>query len=157
VAHVGPVWFEGACVAKRIYVGNLPYSVDNQQLASLFGEYGQVTDATVITDRDSGQSKGFGFVEMANDAEAFNAISQLNGSQMGNRTLRVNEAQPRVERQGGGRGYGRDSYGGGGYGGGGRSGGRRDDYRGERSWGSYDTGYDAGSQRSGGRRNERSW
>jgi cold-inducible RNA-binding protein len=148
-------------VAKRIYVGNLPYGVDNQQLANLFSEYGQVVEATVITDRDSGQSKGFGFVQMAVDAEALNAIAQLNGTQLGNRTLRVNEAQPRVERSGGGgRGYGRDSYGGAGrydsrgdeY--------RGDEYRGDRSFGSYDSGYDAGSY--GGdsgshRRRERSW
>lgn len=151
-------------MAKRIYVGNLPYTVDNQQLASLFGEYGEVIEATVITDRDTGQSKGFGFVQMAVDAEAMNAINQLNGSQLGNRTIRVNEAQPRVERSGGGggRGYGRGDggggyggggggYGGGGYGGGGRREGRRDQSRGgDRSWGSYDSGYDAG-------RRERSW
>ena len=62
-------------MAKRIYVGNLPYSVDSQQLAEVFGEYGQVEEAVVVTDRDSGQSKGFGFVQMAVDAEALNARS----------------------------------------------------------------------------------
>ena len=117
-------------MAKRIYVGNLPYTMDNQQLAALFGEYGQVDEATVITDRDSGQSKGFGFVQMAVDAEALNAIAQLNGAQVGNRTLRVNEAQPRADRSGGGggRGYGRDSYGSG------RYDRRNDEYRSDRTW-----------------------
>ena len=150
-------YVQGAYVAKRIYVGNLPYGVDNQQLANLFSEYGQVVEATVITDRDSGQSKGFGFVQMAVDAEALNAIAQLNGTQLGNRTLRVNEAQPRVERSGGGGGRGgyggRDSYGGSG-----RYDSRSDEYRSDRSFGSYDSGYDAGSY--GGesrRRRERSW
>jgi RNA recognition motif-containing protein len=134
-------------VAKRIYVGNLPYDVDNQQLAEIFSRFGQVVEATVITDRDSGQSKGFGFVQMAQDDEALTAIAQLNGSQLGNRTLRVNEAQPRVERSGGGgRGYGRDSYGG------------HDDYRGG-SYNAYNSGYDAGSygDDGGSRRRERSW
>jgi RNA recognition motif-containing protein len=140
-------------VAKRIYVGNLPYGVDNQQLANLFSEFGQVVEATVITDRESGQSKGFGFVQMAVDSEALNAISQLNGTQLGNRTLRVNEAQPRVERSGGGgRGYGRDSYGGG------RYDSRGDEYRSERSFGSYTSGYDAGAYGGENRlRRERSW
>jgi RNA recognition motif-containing protein len=138
-------------VAKRIYVGNLPYGVDNQQLAEVFSRFGQVVEATVITDRDSGQSKGFGFVQMANDDEALTAITQLNGTVLGNRTLRVNEAQPRVERSGGGggRGYGRDSYGGG-YGG-------HDDYRGG-SYNAYGGGYDGDSYGDGGsRRRERSW
>jgi RNA recognition motif-containing protein len=132
-------------VAKRIYVGNLPYGVDNQQLAEVFSRFGQVVEATVITDRDSGQSKGFGFVQMSQDDEAMAAIAQLNGSQLGNRTLRVNEAQPRVERSGGG--YGR----GGGYGG-------HDDYRGG-SYNAYSSGYDAGSygDDGGSRRRERSW
>jgi RNA recognition motif-containing protein len=139
-------------VAKRIYVGNLPYSVDDQQLASLFGEYGEVIESTVITDRDSGQSKGFGFVQMAVDAEALTAINQLNGAQLGNRTLRVNEAQPRVERSGGGGrsqggrgGYGRDNYGRDSYGSG-RRGGQGDEYRGDRPWGPREDGYEFGSR-----------
>jgi RNA recognition motif-containing protein len=159
--------FEGALVAKRIYVGNLPYGVDNQQLASLFGEFGEVTEAAVIIDRDTGQSKGFGFVQMPVDAEAMNAIAQLNGTQMGNRTIRVNEAQARTERGGGGYDSGR----GGGYGsGGGRSGGydsgRGGGYgsgggRGGRGGGGWDAsssrGY--GQQWSGDdrRRDDRSW
>lgn len=132
-------------MAKRIYVGNLPYSVDNQQLAEIFGEYGQVEEAVVVTDRDSGQSKGFGFVQMAVDAEALNAIAQLNGTQLGNRTLRVNEAQPRTDRPsygggGGGRYSGRNSggYGGGGYGGGGYGG---YEARGDRSRDGHEGGY----------------
>lgn len=148
-------------MAKRIYVGNLPYSVDDQQLASLFGEYGEVIEATVITDRDSGQSKGFGFVQMSVDAEALTAINQLNGAQLGNRTLRVNEAQPRVERSGGGGGRsqgGRGGYGGrDSYGSGRRGGGRGDEYRGERPWGGREDGYEFGSRRGDAGNRERSW
>jgi RNA recognition motif-containing protein len=103
-------------VAKRIYVGGLPYSVDETQLESLFGQYGQVTEASIISDRFTGQSRGFGFVAMENDDDAQKAISALNGTELGGRTLTVNEAK---EREAGGRGGG----GGGGYGGGG--GGRR--------------------------------
>ncbi len=145
-------------MAKRIYVGNLPYTVDGQQLASLFGEYGEVIEATVITDRDSGQSKGFGFVQMADDNEALNAISQLNGSQLGNRTIRVNEAQPRVERAGGGGGGGRGGYGRESRGG--RYDNRGSEYRGDRSWGTYESGYDSGSRwadSNGRQRRERQW
>ena len=140
-------------MAKRIYVGNLPYTVDSGQLASLFGEYGQVVEATVITDRDTGQSKGFGFVQMADDGEALQAISRLDGSQLGNRTIRVNEAQPRTDRAGGGGRGGRDTRGGSRYGSNGGD-------RGDRSWGSYDTGYDAGSRWNEGgssRRRDRGW
>lgn len=146
-------------MAKRIYVGNLPYDTDNQQLGELFGQYGQVIEATVITDRDTGQSKGFGFVQMAGDAEALNAIAQLNGAQFGNRTLRVNEAQPRAERSGGG-GRSRDGYGSGGGYGGGYGGGRGGDYRGDRSWGYQEPGYESssrGDDNGGRRRRERSW
>lgn len=151
VAQLGQYVSEGAYVAKRIYVGNLPYSVDSQQLGELFSEYGQVEEAIVVTDRDTGQSKGFGFVQMSVDAEALNAVAQLNGTQMGNRTLRVNEAQPRTDRQGGGGGGGRYSgrggggYGGGGYGGGGYGGGY-DARGGDRSRGGYDTGYQSRSR-----------
>ena len=99
-------------MATRIYVGNLPYTVGNEQLAQIFSAYGDVTEATVVMDRDSGQSKGFGFVEMAEDA-AHTAIASLNGTTLDNRTLRVSEAQPRQERPaGGGRSGRRDSYGG---------------------------------------------
>jgi RNA recognition motif-containing protein len=110
-------------VATRIYVGNLPYTADNAQLEQLFAAFGEVLEAAVIMDRDTGRSKGFGFVQMANDNEAHNAIQALNGTMFGNRTIRVNEAQPRAEGGGGGRGGyggGRGGYGdrggGGGYG-----------------------------------------
>ena len=100
-------------MATRIYVGNLPYTVGNEQLAQIFSAYGEVIQATVVMDRDSGQSKGFGFAEMA-DTAARAAIASLNGTTLDNRTLRVSEAQPRQERSGGGgRGGRRDSYGGG--------------------------------------------
>ncbi|HEX6542209.1 MAG TPA: RNA-binding protein [Ktedonobacterales bacterium] len=101
-------------MAIRIYVGNLPYSIGNEQLAQVFRAYGDVIEASVVTDRDSGQSKGFGFVEMSDDEAARNAIASLNGTTLDNRTIRVNEAQPRAERSGGSRsggGYGnRGSY-----------------------------------------------
>jgi RNA recognition motif-containing protein len=111
-------------VAKRIYVGSLPYSVDERQLEAMFAQYGQVTDTQVITDRYTGQAKGFAFVEMASDEEASKAIAALNGSEMGGRTLTVNEARERTSGGGGGGGYG-GGGGGGGYGGGGGGGGGR--------------------------------
>jgi cold-inducible RNA-binding protein len=89
----------------RIYVGGLPYSTNSQGLRSLFAEKGEVTDATVVEDRSTGQSKGFGFVEMPNASEAQGAINQLNGQSMGGRSLSVNEARPREDsgsRGGGG-------------------------------------------------------
>ena len=103
-------------MGTRIYVGNLPYSADDAQLQQMFTQYGTVVDARVITDRNTGQSKGFGFVEMSTEEEARAAIAGLNGTMMGNRPLRLDEAAERPA--GGGR-----SGGGGGYGGGGRSGG----------------------------------
>lgn len=103
-------------MATRIYVGNLPYNADNQQLIDLFGAFGEVVEASVVMDRDTGQSKGFGFVQMATDDAARNAIQSLNGTMLGNRTIRVNEAQPRPERGSGGYrssgGFGRESQGG---------------------------------------------
>jgi RNA recognition motif-containing protein len=151
-------------VATRIYVGNLPYSADDQQLAQLFGAFGDVVEATVVIDRATGQSKGFGFVQMADDDAARNAIAGLNGTLLGNRSIRVNEAQPRPERSGGRGGYGGGYGGGGGYGdrGGGYGGGggygdrggygggggysdrprRRDDY------GDRGGGYGGGSRRN---------
>jgi len=86
-------------MAKRIYVGSLPYSTNDQELNEVFSAYGVVTDAKVITDRGDGRSKGFGFVEMANDEEAEAAITALNGSPLGNRTLTVNEARPMEPRK----------------------------------------------------------
>src|SRR5580692_4995121 len=110
-------------MAKRIYVGGLPYSATEEDLENLFASAGTVKEATIVTDRYTGQAKGFGFVEMENDAEAESAINSLNGTQMGGRTLTVNEAKPREERPrggGGGGGYGGGGgRGGGGYGGGG--------------------------------------
>lgn len=99
----------------RIYVGGISYSSNNDSLRRLFETVGTVTDANIVEDRYSGQSKGFGFVEMPNDAEATAAIAKFNGYQLDGRSLTVNEAKPREDRGGGG---GR-SGGGGGYGGGG--------------------------------------
>src|SRR5256714_7343695 len=115
-------------MGKKLYVGNLSYTVDSSELEQLFGQHGTVESAQIISDRDTGRSKGFGFVEMANDAEAQAAIAALNGQDHGGRALTVNEARPKENRAGGGfgggGGGGRGGYGGGG-GGGGRGGGRR--------------------------------
>ena len=109
----------------RIYVGGLPYSTNNEGLRRLFAQAGEVTEASVVEDRFSGQSKGFGFVDMPNDTEAKDAIAKFDGYTLEGRPLTVNEAKPREERGGGGYGGGGGrSGGGGGYGGGGgRSGG----------------------------------
>jgi len=115
-------------MGKKLYVGNLSYGVNDSTLAQLFEPHGTVQSAQVIMDRDTGRSKGFGFVEMGSDAEAQAAIAALNGKDMEGRSLTVNEARPREERGGGGgggRGHGGGGGGGrGGYGGGG-GGGRR--------------------------------
>ena len=87
----------------RLYVGGLPYQTTEQDLIDLFDQFGQVIQATVITDRETGRSKGFGFVELSNDQEAQSAIAQLNGTLLGNRTITVNEARERQAT--GGRGY----------------------------------------------------
>jgi RNA recognition motif-containing protein len=110
-------------MGKKLYVGNLSYDVDSSALEQMFGAHGTVESAQVIADRDTGRSKGFGFVEMSSDAEAQAAIAALNGQEQGGRTLTVNEAKPREDRPhgGGGGGGGRGGYGGGG-GGGGRGG-----------------------------------
>src|SRR6266702_4138399 len=79
----------------RLYVGGLPYQTIEQDLIDLFGQVGQVTEATVITDRDTGRSKGFGFVEMSNNQEAQSAIDRLNGTTLGDRTITVNQARER--------------------------------------------------------------
>lgn len=102
-------------MGKKLYVGNLGYNVSSSDLENLFAEFGTVDSAQVIEDRETGRSKGFGFVEMGSDQEAQAAAQGLNGKDHGGRPLTVNEARPREEREGGGRG-GR----GGGYGGGGR-------------------------------------
>jgi RNA recognition motif-containing protein len=112
-------------MGKKLYVGNLGYSVSSSTLQQLFAAHGTVASAEVITDRSTGQSKGFGFVEMSSDAEAQAAIAALNGKEHDGRMLTVNEAKPREERGGGGHGFGggRGRFGGGG-GGGGRGGDR---------------------------------
>ena len=111
-------------MGKKLYVGNLSYSMTSSDLEQLFGQYGTVTSAQVIQDRETGRSKGFGFVEMGSDAEAQAAIQGLNEQQHQGRPLAVNEARPREERGGGGGGGGRGGRGGGGgYGGGGGGGG----------------------------------
>lgn len=110
-------------MGKKLYVGNLGYSVSSSDLERLFSSFGTVESAQVIEDRESGRSKGFGFVEMGSDEEAQAAIRGLNGQEHDGRPLTVNEARPREERGGGGGRGGRGGYGGGG-GGGGRRGGR---------------------------------
>ncbi|MGZ3664156.1 MAG: RNA recognition motif domain-containing protein [Ktedonobacterales bacterium] len=85
-------------MATRIYVGNLPYSATSEQLTDLFSAFGEVSEATVITDRDTGRAKGFGFVQMTQDDAARTAIAQLDGTTLDNRAIRVNEAQARTER-----------------------------------------------------------
>ncbi len=107
-------------MGKKLYVGNLSYDVSSSDLEALLAPHGTVLSAEVISDRSTGQSKGFGFVEMNSDTEAQAAISALDGQQHGGRALKVNEAKPRESRGGGGGGRG-------GYGGGG-GGGRRDRY-----------------------------
>ena len=120
-------------MGNKLYVGNLPYTVRDEDLQQSFGQFGSVTSAKVMMERDTGRSKGFGFVEMGNDAEAQAAIAGMNGQSLGGRSITVNEARPMEARPprtggfgGGGGGYGGgDRSGGGGYGGGGgdRSGG----------------------------------
>lgn len=99
-------------MGKKLYVGNLPYAVTDSVLEQLFSEHGAVQSAQVIMDRETGRSKGFGFVEMSSDAEAEAAINALNGVEREGRALTVNEARPKAEGGGGGRGRG--DYGGGG-------------------------------------------
>lgn len=109
---------------KNIFVGNLDFNTSEDELRNLFGTYGQVDRVSIMTDRDTGRSRGFGFVEMASAEDGEKAIAALNGTQVGGRTLNVNEARPKVERGGGGSGGGgRDRGGrGGGHGGGGGGG-----------------------------------
>lgn len=109
-------------MSKKLYVGNLAYSVGKNDLEQMFAPYGKVDSAQVITDRDSGSSKGFGFVEMGSDQEAQAAIAALNGKSVDGRNLIVNEARPQEPRSGGGGGGygGRGGGGGGGFGRGGK-------------------------------------
>ena len=113
---------------KTIFVGNLSFSTTEDELRQMFEAHGQVDRVSIMTDRDTGRSRGFGFVEMASNEDGEKAITALNGSQTGGRTLNVNEARPKTERSGGGGGGGggRDRGERGGRGGGG--GGRRDRY-----------------------------
>ena len=118
-------------MGNKLYVGNLPYSVRDNDLEQAFSQFGSVTSAKVMMERDTGRSKGFGFVEMGSDAEAQAAISGMNGQSLGGRSVVVNEARPMENRPrsggyGGGGGGGYGGGGGGGYGGGGGGGGRRE-------------------------------
>ena len=112
-------------MGKKLYVGNLSYEVSSSDLEKMLSEHGTVESAEVISDRTTGQSKGFGFVEMGSESEAQAAISALNGQDHGGRALTVSEARPREPRGGGGGGGGRGGFGGGGGGGRGGGGGGR--------------------------------
>ena len=125
-------------MGNKLYVGNLPYTVRDEDLQQSFGEFGSITSAKVMMERDTGRSKGFGFVEMGSDAEAQAAIAGMNGQSLGGRAITVNEARPMEARPPRTGGFG---GGGGGYGGGGGGGG------GDRSGGG---GYGGGGGRSGG-------
>jgi cold-inducible RNA-binding protein len=94
----------------KLYVGGLAYSITEQELQALFAEFGAVTSSAVIKDRDSGQSKGFGFIEMPNDTEAKAAMAALNGKEVSGRSIMVNEARPQEDRRSGGGGDFRKSY-----------------------------------------------
>ena len=157
-------------MGKKLYVGNLPYSVRDGDLEQAFGQFGSVTSAKVMMERDTGRSKGFGFVEMGSDDEAQSAINGMNGQPLGGRSVVVNEARPMEERPprsggggfgggGGGRREGGGGYGGGGYGGGGgggrREGGGESGFRspygsGPRGGGSGNGGGGGGGRREGG-------
>ena len=136
----------------NIYVGNLPYSANEEDLKEVFAAHGEVTSVRIITDRDTGQSKGFGFIDMPNDEEATAAIEALEGAEFQGRNLRVNQSKPREDRpRGGGGGY--RGGGGGGYrggGGGGHRGGGGGGYRGGGGGGGYRGGGGGGGYRGGG-------
>jgi len=101
-------------MSNKLYVGNLPFSATDESLKEMFGQAGQVESARIITDRDSGRSKGFGFVEMSSEQEAADAIKKFNGADLNGRALTVNEARPMAPRDGGGGGRGQRGGGGGG-------------------------------------------
>lgn len=153
-------------MGKKLYVGNLPYGVRDEDLGQSFAQYGEVTSAKVMMERDTGRSKGFGFVEMGSDAEAQAAIEGMNGQSLGGRSLVVNEARPMEPRPprsggfGGGGGYGGGSgYGGGDGGGGGGYNRDRDSgggYGGGRSEGGFRSPYGSGP-RNGGRGGGGGW
>jgi cold-inducible RNA-binding protein len=117
-------------MGNKLYVGNLPFSVTEDSLQQLFSQSGKVESATIITDRDTGRSKGFGFVEMSTEQEAADAITKFNGTDFEGRSITVNEARPKAPREGGGGGRG---FGGGG-GGGGRDRGGRGGGGGHQRW-----------------------
>ena len=156
-------------MGNKLYVGNLPYGVRDNDLEEAFSEFGAVTSAKVMMERDTGRSKGFGFVEMGSDAEAQQAINGMNGQSLGGRAIVVNEARPMEPRPprsggyggGGGGGYGGGRSGGGGYGGGreggggggyggGREGGGGGGYGGGRSEGGFRSPYGSGPRGGGG-------
>src|SRR3954470_4256373 len=142
-------------MGNKLYVGNLPYSVRDQDLEQAFGQFGSVTSAKVMMERDTGRSKGFGFVEMGSEAEAQAAINGMNGQPMGGRSVVVNEARPMENRpRTGGFGGGGGGGGGSGGGGGGRSGGGGYGGRGGGGGGGQDGGfrspYGAGPRGGGG-------
>ncbi|MCO5354529.1 RNA recognition motif domain-containing protein [Acidovorax kalamii] len=150
-------------MGNKLYVGNLPYSVRDNDLEQAFGQFGAVTSAKVMMERDTGRSKGFGFVEMGSDAEAQAAINGMNGQPLGGRSIVVNEARPMEPRPprsggfgGGGGGYGGGGRSGGGYGGGGGGygGGGRDGGGGYggggRGEGGFRSPYGSGSRNGGG-------
>ena len=154
-------------MGNKLYVGNLPYSVRDADLEQAFAEFGSVTSAKVMMERDTGRSKGFGFVEMGSDDEAQAAINGMNGQPLGGRNVVVNEARPMESRPprsgggGGGGGYGGGGYGGGG--GGGYGGGRREGGGGGGGYagrpegggdGSFRSPYGAGPRGGGGGRRE---
>ena len=124
-------------MGKKIYVGNLPFTTTSESLSEIFASFGQVESSKIVTDRDTGRSKGFGFVEMSDGAEADAAIEKLNGSDYGGRSLTVNEARPMEPRTGG-------------FGGGGGRGGDRGGDRGGRS-GGFGGGRGGGGDRGGDR------
>jgi RNA recognition motif-containing protein len=133
---------ESLSMGKKLYVGNLPYSVRDGDLEQAFGQFGSVTSAKVMMERDTGRSKGFGFVEMGSDEEAQSAISGMNGQPLGGRSVVVNEARPMEERP--------PRSGGGGFGGGG-GGGRREGGGGESGFRSpYGSGPRGGGGGNGG-------
>ncbi|CAN7662717.1 RNA recognition motif domain-containing protein [Acidovorax sp. LjRoot194] len=135
-------------MGNKLYVGNLPYSVRDSDLEQAFGQFGAVTSAKVMMERDTGRSKGFGFVEMGSDAEAQAAVNGMNGQPLGGRSIVVNEARPMEARPPRTGGFG--GGGGGGFGGGGRSGGGGGGYGGGRDGGGGGYGGGGGGRDGGG-------
>ena len=136
-------------MGNKLYVGNLPYSVRDEDLQQSFGQFGSVTSAKVMMERDTGRSKGFGFVEMGSDAEAQAAINGMNGQPLGGRSVVVNEARPMEARPPRSGGFGGGGGGGGGYGGGGGRSGGGGGYGGGGSGGGYGGGGGGGGSDGG--------